>query len=444
MKRILLALALILAVQVADAQATADAARKSIDKATEATLNPKKSGKVATWLALGKAYRGAYNQPTAQVVKNVSKTYLNEMMTEKPSSEVSVVVSDTPMTKQIYSDKELYFDGNGNLVMIYVTKFPVEDPLYKAFEAYMKAQELDVEGSKTKDIIAALEEISKNYVTDAETDFHLGDFMGSSIKFEKAAEVAAAAPLSRPDGMCISNAALAAHRVPDLARARGLYEKAIQMGYYDEGNVFLRLSVVCNELGDKAAQRAALEEAVEKLPENKDALTYLIDFYLQNDEDPAKLFDLTAKAIAQNPTAAYPYYAQGTLYDKLAQSDLAKAEEYIALGAASFDKAAEVEPAYVFSYVGKGQMYCKRADELNSQASAEMDDAKWRALVDKANEAIEAAIAPLEKVYELSDQEQNKIWAATLLKECYYRVREKNPEYEAAYNKYNEIVKANR
>ena len=43
MKRILLALALILAVQVADAQATADAARKSIDKATEATLNPKKS-----------------------------------------------------------------------------------------------------------------------------------------------------------------------------------------------------------------------------------------------------------------------------------------------------------------------------------------------------------------------------------------------------------------
>ena len=444
MKRILLALALILAVQAANAQATADAAVKAVDKAVEATLNPKKSGKVATWIALGKAYKGAYNQPTAQVVPNVSKAYLNEMMSQKPSSEVSVVVGGNQMVKQIYSDKELYFDPNGNLVMINVTKFPVEDPLYKAFEAYKKAQELDVEGSKVKDITAAMEDIAKNFMTDAETAFHLENFMASSVRFEKAAEVSACAPVSRPDGMSLSNAGLAAQRVPDLARARMLYEKAIEIGYYDEGNVFLRLSLVCSELGDKSAQKAALETAVEKLPENKDVLTYLIDFYLQNDEDPAKLFDLTARAIAQNPTAAYPYYAQGTLYDRLAQSDKVKADEYVALGAASFDKAAEVEPTYVFSYVGKGQMYCKRADEFYSQAAVEMDDAKWRALVDRAIETIELAIAPLEKVYELSDQEQNKIWAATLLKECYYRVRDKKPEYESAYNKYNEIVKATR
>ena len=444
MKRILLALTLVLAVQAANAQATADAAVKSVDKAVEATLNPKKSGKVATWLALGKAYKGAYNQPTAQIVPNVSKTYLNEMMSQKPTSEESVVIDGNQMIKQVYSDKELYFSPSGNLVMINVTKFPVEDPLYQAFKAYKKAQELDVEGAKAKDIVAALEDIAKNYVTDAETAFHLGDFMSSSVRFERVAEVLASAPVSRPDGMSLSNAGLAAQRVPDLARARMLYEKAVEIGYYDDGNVFLRLSLVCSELGDKAAQKAALETAVEKLPENKDVLTYLIDFYLQNDEDPAKLFDLTAKAIEQNPNAAYPYYAQGTLYDRLAQSDKEKADEYINLGAASFDKAAEVEPSYVFSYVGKGQMYCKRADEFYSQAAAEMDDAKWRALVDKAIETIELAIAPLEKVYELSDQEQNKIWAATLLKECYYRVREKSPENEAAYNKYNEIVKASR
>ena len=430
------------AVQAANAQATADAVRKSVDKAVEATLNPKKSGKVATWLALGKAYKAAYNQPTAQVVPNVSKNYLNEMMAEKPSSEVSVVVGGNQMIKQVYSDKELFFDPSGNLVMINVTKFPVEDPLSKAFEAYKKAQELDAEGSKTKDISTALEEIAKNYIADAETAFHLENFMLSSVSFEKASEVVSVAPLSRADGMSLSNAGLAAQRIPDLARAKMLYDKAIEVGYYDDGNVFLRLSVVCGELGDKAAQKEALEAAVEKIPENKDLLTYLIDFYLQNDEDPAKLFDLTARAIAQNPTAAYPYYAQGTLYDKLAQSDKDKAEEYIQLGAASFDKAAEVEPTYVFSYVGKGQMYCKRADEFYSQAAAEMDDAKWKALVDKATETIELAIAPLEKVYELSDQEQNKIWAATLLKECYYRLREKSDAYNEGYNKYNAIVKA--
>ena len=76
MKRILIALALVLSVQVASAQATADAARKAIDKARVATENPKKVDKVATWLALGKAYMGAYNQPTVQVLRNSSKAEL--------------------------------------------------------------------------------------------------------------------------------------------------------------------------------------------------------------------------------------------------------------------------------------------------------------------------------------------------------------------------------
>ena len=55
MKRILIALAVLLAVQVADAQVkSADAAKKAVEAADKAAQDPKKNTKVATWLKLAK------------------------------------------------------------------------------------------------------------------------------------------------------------------------------------------------------------------------------------------------------------------------------------------------------------------------------------------------------------------------------------------------------
>ena len=442
MKRILIALALVLSVQVASAQATADAARKAIDKARVATENPKKVDKVATWLALGKAYMGAYNQPTVQVLRNSSKAELKLLMNEKQTApEQKVVVADNPMTKQTFANKELYFNSNDVLIFVNVTKYPVEDPLYKAFEAYKMAHTKDLSGSKTKDIAAAMQTIADSYAVDAEVAYNLGDYATSSAMFEKAAEVTAAAPLNKMDGVLLSNAALTAQRSANLDRAVELYEKCVAAGYYDEGNIFMRLSLLYSEKGDKASQKATLEKGVELLPENKDVLIYLIDYYLQNNEDPTRLFELTAKAIQNNPTNAYPYYAQGTIYDQLSKSetDQTKAEEYIAEAVKSFDKAAEVDPSYEFSYVGKGQMYFNRAVILNNLASAELDDNKWMVLRKKTFEAFENAIAPLEKVYELTTVPQNKLWAAELLKVIYFNLRSEGAQYDEAYNKWNAI-----
>ena len=65
MKRILIALAVLLAVQVADAQTTKTpaAAKKAVESAKAASENPKKEAKVATWLKLADAYMAAYNAP---------------------------------------------------------------------------------------------------------------------------------------------------------------------------------------------------------------------------------------------------------------------------------------------------------------------------------------------------------------------------------------------
>ena len=60
MKRILIALAVLLAVQVADAQTKSpEAAKKAVESAEAASKDAKKATKVATWMKLASAYMDA-------------------------------------------------------------------------------------------------------------------------------------------------------------------------------------------------------------------------------------------------------------------------------------------------------------------------------------------------------------------------------------------------
>ena len=77
MKRILIALAVLLAVQVADAQVkSAEAAKKAVEAAEKVAQDPKKNTKVATWLKLATTYMDAYEAPAGNVLLNSVRLYL--------------------------------------------------------------------------------------------------------------------------------------------------------------------------------------------------------------------------------------------------------------------------------------------------------------------------------------------------------------------------------
>ena len=74
MKRILIALAMLAAVQVADAQVKSpDAAAKAVEKAEVAANDAKKATKVATWTKLAAAYMDAYNAPIGNLFLNTPR-----------------------------------------------------------------------------------------------------------------------------------------------------------------------------------------------------------------------------------------------------------------------------------------------------------------------------------------------------------------------------------
>lgn len=435
MKRFLLALTVLCAVQFADAQVKSPAAaKKSLDGAISASQEPKKAAKVATWIKLADAYMDAYNAPAGNVWVGAAKQELQFLMGgEQPTATESVVVNGTPLVKEVYADKDLYFNESGQLAMIVVTNPVVDNALAGAYDAFVKAYEVDKKQSKVKDITAGLQDISQKYLSDAFNSYQLGDMAEASVLFGRAATVSATAPLSKVDTTALYNAGFTAWAVKDYNTALGYFEECLANDYYyDDGEVFAKLSDIYKNLGDAEKSGAILEEGFVKYPQSQSILVGLINYYLENKKSTDRLFELIGLAKQNEPTNASLYYVEGNIYKELGQLDKAVEAYY---------QCSQINPEYEFGYIGAGVMYYERAIELQEAAANEMDDAKYLVILEDFEKALKNAIVPFEKAFEVTKDNQLKVSIAEYLKNIYYRFYSDGAEYEAGYKKYDAIVK---
>ena len=436
MKRILTALALVLAVQFADAQTKSPAdAKKAVEAAEAAAQNPKKATKVATWMKVAETYLGAYEAPAGSVMTGASKQELQFMMgNEKPTSTEEVVVNGQPYIKEIYANKDLYFNANGQLAIIQVTKPVYENALEKALEAYKKAYEVDVKKSKEKDIKAGMESIANKYLNDAFNSYQFGNYAEASDFFALSAETMATTPVNKVDTTALYNAGFTSWMVQDYNKAKSFFEKCLENNYYYEGGeVFAKLADVYTKLGEKEKGRDILEQGFTKFPQSQSILIGLINYYMESGQDTDRLFALINEAKKNEPDNASLYYVEGNIYKELGQNDNAIASYY---------KCAEINPNYEFGYIGAGILYYELAIELQEKASNEYDDKKYNELVGQLEQALKNALDPFEKAYAVSKDDQLKVSVAEYLKNIYYRFYSNGPEYEAGYKKYDEVVKS--
>ncbi len=426
MKKILLALAVLASMQVANAQVKSAAdAKKAVEAAEAAASNEKKAVKTATWLKLGQEYVKAYDAPTGNIIPGSSKTELALMMgSEKPVSTEAVEIQGTPYTKEVYADKNLYFNANGQLAVIEVTKPVYADALEKAIAAYQKAYDLDASHAKSKDIAAAFDLIGQKYNTEAYNKYTLGDLASASKYFEKAAEVEALAPLSKIDTTSIYNAGFTAWATKDMSKAKELFEKCYNLGYYYEGGeVFAKLADV-----DTLNTKKYLEEGFEKFPQSQSILIGLINYYLKSNESTDRLFELLDKAKANEPNNASLFYVEGNIRSQLGDTENA---------VKAYRKCAEINPEYEYGFIGEGTMYYNKAIEVQTKAQDELDDTKYMALVKEFEEDLKACIPAFEKAFEVTKSEQVKAGVAEYLKNAYYRFRDEGSDYMAGYEKYS-------
>lgn len=437
MKRIFIALAVLLAVQVADAQVkSAEAAKKAVESAEAAAQNPKKNTKVATWLKLATSYMDAYEAPAGNVLLNSPRVQLQMMMgNEKPTSVEDVVVDGLPFKKEVYANKNLYFDGSDVLRIIEVTKPVYDDPLAKALEAYAKAYEVDVKKSKVKDITEGIATVAEKYFIDGMNQYSLGNFIKSGELLGKAAEASKTAPYSKVDSTALYNAGYVYWASKDYQTAKKYFDECMAVGYYYEnGEVYAKLGDIYFNLDDKAKGVDVLEAGFVKFPQSQSILIGLINYYLTSGENTDRLFELIAEAKKNEPENVSLYYVEGNIHKQLGNFEKA---------IAAYKECAVVDPNYDFGYHGQGALYYDRAVELSEKAAQELDDAKYAALVKEYEQVLLDAIEPFEKAFEVTSNPDVKLNAAEYLKNIYYRFSSVEDKYMEGYNKYNNYVKEN-
>ena len=436
MKKILIALALIFSLQIADAQVKSPSdAKRAVDAAEAAAANPKKAAKVATWTKLAEAYMSAYLAPAGSAWVGAGQQDIQLIMAnEKPISSESVVISGEQYTKQIYETRNYYFNGAGILSIIEVTAPVIDNPLGKALDAYVKAYSVDAKKSKTDDIAAGIKNVSSKYLEEGMNKYMLGDLNAASINFEKAADAAATEPCSSIDSMALYNAGFTAWMTQNYERAKGFFEKCVEIKYYENGESFAKLADCYAKLEDKEAAKATLENGFTEFPQSQSILIGLINFYIESGDNPERLFTLLDEAKKNEPNNASLYYVEGNIHDQLGDGDAALA---------AYRKCAEIDPNYAFGYIGEGVYFYDLAVDLQNQASTEMDDAKYTALMGEFETALKSCIAPFEKAFEMSSDPEIKASIAEYLKNASFRFRTEGPEYQEMYDKYANYNPAN-
>lgn len=433
MKKIFIALALLLSTQMIDAQVKSAAdARKAVEAAEAAAANPKKATKVATWLKLASTYVDAYSSPAGNGWVGAGQQELQLLMNgAKPVAVETVVLNGEPYTKEVYATSNYYFNRAGVLSIIEVTAPVYEDALAKALAAYSEAYKVDEKASKKKDIVLGLQTVAQKYLDEGMTNYMLGDLKKASVCFENAANAAATEPCSSVDSTAIYNAGFTAWMTGENERAKGFFEKCLDVKYYEDGEVYAKLADVYTKLGDKEAAKNTLESGFTAFPQSQSILIGLINYYIESNENPDRLFELLDEAKKNEPSNASLYYVEGNIHKQLKNYDAAVASYY---------KASEINPEYEFGYIGAGILYYEQAVEIQEKAQTEFDDAKYMKLVEEFENALINAIDPFEKAYAVSKDQSIKVNIAEYLKNIYYRFRDKDQKYADGYAKFEKVV----
>ena len=437
MKKILIALALLLSVQAVNAQVkSVDAVKKAVETAEADAQNPKKNTKVATWLKLATVYMDAYEAPAGNVLVNSPRMQVQIMLgNEKPVSSENVVVDGLNFKKDVFANKNLYYDETDVLRIVEITKPLYEDALANALNAYVKAYEVDVKKSKEKDIKAGIQNIAQKYFNDGMNTYSLGDYKKAADLVGKAAAASETAPYSVVDTTSLYNAGYLYWAASDFESAKTYFDKCLANDYYYEnGEVFAKLGDVYFKLGDNAKGVQTLETGFVKFPQSQSILIGLINYYLESGENTNRLFDLIGVAKKNEPNNVSLYYVEGNIHKQLGNREKA---------IAAYKECSVVDPNYDFGYHGLGAYYYDIAVEISEQAAQELDDAKYQALVKEYEQYLIDAIEPFEKAFEITKNDQVKMNCAEYLKQIYYRFSSVEDKYMQGYNKFNEYVKAN-
>lgn len=435
MKKVFISLVLLLFVAQINAQtkATADAL-KLLSKAKAEAENPKKATNPATWVKLGSAYAECYDAPIKGIWQGASQLEVKMLLKDQQVLSTSNEEKNgRTFSVDHYTDKDLYYDETGVLAAWNIKEAALkdQDALMESFTAFKKANELDTKGVQDKIVTESLKGLQSRYINEAMSFYALGDNKHAADNFEASLVIASHPLVGVVDSTIMYYTAVTAALSGDMARSVKYLEECAKIGFDQDGDVYASLSDCYKQAGDTLKAKETLNAGFTKYPLSQSILVALINLYMETDDDPNKLLDLLRTAQQNEPTNPSLYYAEGNVFVKL--GDLEKA-------IVAYKKSGEIDPNYFWAPFSEGKSYYDLAVAIQEKANMESDDAKYEELLKQLDNSLESALAPLEKAFGKTEDPEMKGYVAELLKNIYFRFRDKNEDYKANYEKYSKFI----
>ncbi|GHT34110.1 hypothetical protein AGMMS49574_21010 [Bacteroidia bacterium] len=211
-------------------------------------------------------------------------------------------------------------------------------------------------------------------------------------------------------------AAVTATQLDDHQKAIAALERAKSTNY-NLNEVYQYLTEEYNQLKDTVNAEKTLEEGLKKFPEEKFFLLSLINTYIYSDRNDKAITYLNT-AIAQEPNNPQLYDVLGRVYESVKDYD--KAEE-------SFNKALSIDPNYTESLSNLGRVYYNQAINKQNEANMLNDNKQYQEEVAKAKDIFRKALPYFEKVNKLKPDDREYLIA---LRNIYYNLN-MNDEFNA-------------
>lgn len=302
-----------------------------------------------------------------------------------------------------------------------------ETPTRIALDSYLKAMSLDAKGTFRKQINTQLSLMSFT-VANAAYEFHEKKDLANALDcFEQSLTIDSITTPGKIDSASVYNAGFLADQMKNYDKARKYYNRCIEIPY-GGSQVFGLLALTYKNQGDTATYMATLERGMKAYPDDCTSLIVeLINHYMQNKQSDLALGYLD-QAIKKEPNNVSFYFAQGALLDQIGKQDEAKV---------SYEKALEINPDHFDSWLNLGvQVYNKSIEMVKAANDIPANKQKeYDAAIDAALEQMNKAIPYFEKCHSITPSDTYTMQA---LKECYYKLRVKHPDYNEKY----EAIKA--
>lgn len=429
MKRFILIMIAVITGLTLRAQMTAPtvnygAYEKKVQKSDADIQDPKKAENPKTWISRGALFQEIFELNNIKFLqKGMDEKQVQIIFFMPQKKETLQLPNGILQEKLIYDGITLVFE-NGRLVDWDETKTVTDKPLDKAFDAYMKVQELDKEKKQTKILKKNLEELKNQYLRDGSYMYDKGVRADEANEPEKAKQYYQNAyhdftmMLKINETPAVGNvkdtaimyyAGVAARKAGHPENAIVYFEQAKALNY-EEPLLFELLANSYSDVNQEDKAIEILKEGFKRFPNNNRIVIALINSYLKRGDSQAAL-DYLAIAKQQDPNNKTFYFAEGTLYDKLGKVEEAKV---------AYEKALEIDPNYYDAIYNFGVLYYTQAKKLIDEAAFEKDPAEAAKKEEIALKELAKCIPYLEKALELQPNDRNIL---ETLRPIYYKLK---------------------